>query len=409
MSAQVAARRAIEALRSGVPSRGAVAALGSAQSEIEDRFTAMLDQIAGDAPARGLLIGGDFGAGKSHALEHLAHLALNARFMVSKVVIGKETPMHDPVKVFRAAIESATLPGEPRLALDQVAAELQLGSQPYTELFRWVHSPAAGLNERFGASLFLFERLLAVDEEFVQSLVRFWSGDPIKVSDLRRRLKETGNAATYPLPPVGIRDLALQRFRFVSRLARAAGYAGWVILLDEVELIGRYSVLQRAKSYAEIARWIQGASDSSPLGCLLAMTSDFEGAVLETRNDQEMVPARLRSRNTPDSDAMAVQAEEGMKIIGREMIRLAAPDRAELDRTYRRLREIHGEAFGWDPPDVPSLEHLRATRMRQHVRAWINEWDLVRLDASFVPETEVIEVATDYREDVDLEGRDETG
>lgn len=409
MSAQVAARRAIEALRSGVPSRGAVALLGSAQSEIEDRFTALLDQIAGDCPARGLLIGGNFGAGKSHALEHLAHLALNARFMVSKVVIGKETPLHDPVKVFRAAIESATLPGEPRLALDQVAAELQLGSQPYTELFRWVHSPAAGLNERFGASLFLFERLLAVDQEFVQSLVRFWSGDPIKVSDLRRRLKETGNAATYPLPPVGIRDLALQRFRFVSRLARAAGYAGWVVLLDEVELIGRYSVLQRAKSYAEIARWIQGASDSSPLGCLLAMTSDFEGAVLETRNDQEMVPARLRSRNNPDSDAMAGQAEEGMRIIGREMIRLAAPDRAELDRTYHRIRQIHGEAFEWDPPDVPGLEHLRATRMRQHVRAWINEWDLVRLDASFVPDTEVIEVTTDYREDVDLEGRDDTG
>lgn len=406
---QVAARRVIEAVRSGVPSRGAVASLGSAQSEIEDRFTAMLDQIGSGSPPRGLLIGGDFGAGKSHALEHLAHLAMNARFMVSKVVISKETPLHDPMKVFRAAVESAMLPGEPRLALDQVCTELQLGSQSYTELFRWVHSPAAGLNERFGASLFLFERLLAVDEEFVQTIVRFWSGDPIKVSDLRRRLKDTGNAATYPLPPVNLRDLALQRFRFVARLVRASGYAGWVVLLDEVELIGRYSVLQRAKSYAEIARWIQPSSDTSPLGCLLAMTSDFEEAVLSARNDQEMVPARLRSRNNPDFDAMAGQAEEGMRIIGREMIRLVSPDGAELDRTYQRLRQIHGEAFGWDPPDVPGLERLRATRMRQYVRAWINEWDLVRLDASFVPQTEVVEVATDYREDADLEGRDEGG
>ena len=39
---RVAARRAIEALRAGVPSRDAVAVLGSGQTEIEDRFPALL-------------------------------------------------------------------------------------------------------------------------------------------------------------------------------------------------------------------------------------------------------------------------------------------------------------------------------------------------------------------------------
>ena len=42
----VARRRAVEALRSGVPSRDAVAALGSGQPEAEDRFTALLEQVA---------------------------------------------------------------------------------------------------------------------------------------------------------------------------------------------------------------------------------------------------------------------------------------------------------------------------------------------------------------------------
>ncbi len=41
--------------------------------------------------------------------------------------------------------------------------------------------------------------------------------------------------------------------------------------------------------------------------------------------------------------------------------------------------------------------------MRQYVRSWINEWDLVRLDPSFLPQTEVINIATDYREDSALE------
>ena len=41
--------------------------------------------------------------------------------------------------------------------------------------------------------------------------------------------------------------------------------------------------------------------------------------------------------------------------------------------------------------------------MRQYVRAWINEWDLVRLDSAYRPQTEVVAIATDYREDTALE------
>lgn len=42
--------------------------------------------------------------------------------------------------------------------------------------------------------------------------------------------------------------------------------------------------------------------------------------------------------------------------------------------------------------------------MRQYVRAWINAWDLVRLDPTHQPDHEVVEVASDYAEDEALEG-----
>jgi bacteriophage exclusion system BrxC/D-like protein len=110
-SGRLAARRAIEALRSGVPSRDAVAALGSGQSDIEDRFTTLIDGIGQVRTGpRGLLLGGGFGAGKSHVLEHLTHLALDRGYAVSRIVVSKETPLHDPAKVLRAAVESAVLP-----------------------------------------------------------------------------------------------------------------------------------------------------------------------------------------------------------------------------------------------------------------------------------------------------------
>ncbi|MGI8647464.1 MAG: hypothetical protein ACR2JX_04445 [Mycobacteriales bacterium] len=58
-------------------------------------------------------------------------------------------------------------------------------------------------------------------------------------------------------------------------------------------------------------------------------------------------------------------------------------------RAYLRLKELHGSAFDWEPPDVAGLERLGATRRRQYVRAWINKWDLVRLDPDYQPDIQI--------------------
>ncbi len=412
---QLAGRRALEALRAGVPNRDAVAALGSLQTAVEDRFTQLLDSVravsagqalgegANDGP--GMLIGGGFGSGKSHVLQYLAHLALDAGFVVSKVVISKETPLHDPAKLFRAAIEEARVPGRPGSAIDEIATGLRTESDQYAALYRWLHNDDVPVDSRFAASLFLHEYARG-DAEFADRIVRFWAGDPLPVADLRRRLREAGAANTYRLASVKERDLAVQRFRFVSRLIGAAGYAGWVILIDEVELIGRYSMLQRAKSYAEVARWVRGDrhDPSAPLCAVLTTVEDFEAQVLVGKNDVELIPKKLRLKGTAEHDLLAGAAETGMRVIERGQLRLQPPDRDELDRTYAKLKAIHGAAYGWEPPDVEGLERLPSNRMRQYVRAWINAWDLRRLDSSYQPEITKSEILIDFTEDVALEG-----
>lgn len=425
---RITSRRALEALRAGVPNRDAVAALGSLQTGVEDRFSQLLESVrssaehagltdakstdakspAATASGPGMLIGGGFGAGKSHVLEYLAHMALDAGFVVSKVVISKETPLHDPAKLYRAAIDEARLPDRPGSAIDEIAAGLKTQSNEYASLYRWLHTDDAPVDSRFAASLFLHEHARG-DAEFADRIVRFWAGDPLPISDLRRRLKEAGAATTYRLASVKERELSVQRFRFVSRLVRAAGYAGWVLLIDEVELIGRYSQLQRAKSYAEVARWVRGDRDDpgAPLGAVLTTVEDFAAQVLVGKNDVELIPKKLRLKGTAEHDRLASSAETGMRIIEREQLRLQPPDRDELDRTYAKLKSIHGEAYGWVPPDVEGLERLPSNRMRQYVRAWINAWDLRLLDPSYEPEITTSEVAIDFSEDADLEGSDD--
>ena len=409
--APLSARRALEALRAGVPSRDAVAVLGSLQTAIDDRFSELLASVNDPGrtePVGGILIGGGFGSGKSHVLQHLAERALSAGFVVSKVVISKETGLHDPVKVLRAAVEEAQVPGRLGSAIDEIASGLHTASPEYAALYRWVHSDGVPIDSRFAATLFVHEYARG-DAEFADRIVRFWAGDPLPLADLRRRLKEAGASGTYKLASVKERDLAIQRFRFIPRLIRAAGFAGWVILLDEVELIGRYSFLQRAKSYAEVNRWIRGDRDDpgAPLAAVLATVEDFETQVLVGKNDIELIPSRLRLKGTADADLLAGAAEAGMRVIERQQVPVQPPDREALDRTYGALKSIHAAAHGWEPPDVEGLERLPSNRMRQYVRAWINEWDLLQLDPTYRPSSTTTDVHLDFSEAAELEGEGE--
>ena len=362
-----------------------------------------MDDVPNRAQTPGLLVAGDFGSGKSHLLEYLQDVALEQHFVCSKVVISKETPLHDPAKLYRAAIQAASAPGKRGSALTEIAFGLRSDSRGYADLVGWANDAESGLDARFAATLFLFERVR--DEEVRDRIISFWGGDPLNTSELRRWLRDHGEAATYQLENVGARDLPLHRFAFTPRLMVAAGYSGWVLLVDEVELIGRYSFKQRARAYAELARWAGNLSGERFPGLItvFAITSDFGAKVLYERNDVERIPGRLRASGLEADQTLAERAERGMRLLEREAIPLRRPSRETLAHTREQVRRIHAAAYGWEPPPLGADEELATTRMRQYVRQWINEWDLRRLYPDQPVDLVVSDIAVDYAEDPDLE------
>ncbi|HXE73507.1 MAG TPA: BREX system ATP-binding domain-containing protein [Candidatus Nitrosotenuis sp.] len=410
---RVECRRAAEALRSGVPSWAAVRVLGSGQSRLEARFLELLGRVDEEASrgrqVAGMLVRAGFGEGKSHLLTCFEHLALENNFAVSRVVISKETPLGDPARLLASAVEDLRVPGKIGRGLDEVAVLLrprtgQAGFRSLAEGLgddRW-------LNARFAATLFLYENA-AQDEELVDRVVRFWSGDKLTAAEIRRHVKDLGGPG-YRLEPIKARDLALQTFTFLPLLMRAAGLRGWVLLLDEVELVGRYTRLGRGRAYAELARWL-GALEDDPRPGLLgvaAITSDFERDVLRgerTRDLDDIVPY-LQARGEAE---VAAAARRGMDLITRAEA-LSAPDERLLQEAYSKLRSLHGAAYEWDPPDVRWPETLPTNSMRTYVRAWINAWDVRRL----YPQERADEggylvdhLDTSYGEQADLESGDQ--
>jgi hypothetical protein len=404
----VAARRAIEALRSGVPNGDAVRALGCNQPEVEARFANLLSAVGPaasiDAQAPGLLIAGGFGSGKSHLLEYLQQVALAENFVASRVVISKETPLFDQAKLFRAAVESAHVPRRNGMAIHEIALGLRQDSRAYADLYKWANSPAAGIAAVFPATLLLHERLNS-DPELAEKIRNFWSGDPLPIKDVRDGLRQIGEVAAFSLKAAKVRELTEQRFMFASRLIQGAGYRGWVLLVDEVELVGRYSLVQRGKSYAELARWL-GRIDGMHvpgLATVAAITDDYAAEVLQVKGDRDYVGAKLRDKGTPEFQTLAARAEAGMRIIDREALMLLRPTAETLSLTYEQLRTIHARAHAWEPPDVGAAEHSLTRSMRAHVRRWINEWDLKRLYPGSIVSTEERQLQTSYEEDDALE------
>jgi hypothetical protein len=419
----VKVRRAVEALRAGVPSRAVVDALGCGQPAIEARVRQQLEDAAAAGTAKqvpGTLIAGGFGTGKSHLLEYIQHFALDENFICSKIVISKETPLYDPVKVYRAAITGAKAPGRQGAALTEIAATLNVRGGPFDDLLDWTRSGESGLNPRFAALTYLLDPARA-GMEAREQIIAHLTGDRLGVAQIRTWLREARADVTAQMPPLSERDLSLQRFRYIPRLFAAAGYVGWLLLFDEVELIGRYSLQQRARAYAEVARWLGKAPGKGFPGitAVLAITSDFAAAVLEPggKNDLEVIPNRL----APRGEALAANpsrsgrrgrgdeadlyrlAERGMNALRRDAVSLRQPDKASRARTYDLVRALHARAYDWDPPDVHQIEWLGSRPMREYVRSWITEWDLARIYPGYSVQVEVEEVVLSYSEEPELE------
>lgn len=406
---QLESRRAIEALRAGVPNRDAVRALGCSQPEIESRFLRCLDECQEAAErheqAKGLMVAADFGAGKSHLLEYLQHLALESNFVASKVVISKETPLFDPAKLFLSAVDSAIAPGQQGNALREVAQRLDQ-SPGFPAFYDHVLSDGAGLDRRFGASLCVYANARSTDLEWTDRVVSFWCGRKLNVTEVNRALKQLGQGGPWRFAKIANRELALQRFRFAAMLMRAAGYAGWVLLLDEAELIGRYSLRQRAKSYAELARWmgaLKAGSTFPGIVSVLAITPDFETAILDEKGDSDSVRARLTVTGSPEELLAVGEAEAGMRQI-RSAVRLRQLDGDQISQVVERLRHTYHEAYGWCPPPADCIPRRPgSTPMRSYIRRWVTEWDLERLFPAYAPDVETAAVDHTLEEDRDLE------
>ena len=339
MTESEVARRVVENLRSGIPSRVVAQHYPMGREAILGRIEADLAAIeAGESSAVHLrFLRAPYGEGKSHALHAMWNVAARRQWLVSWAVISRETPFDKLPTVYRKLVENTYLPDAAQPGFRRLLEHLKPGGRPAEDVLEFarqhLHNKIATILEN------VFE---GVTSEALDDLYRDLAGDFMSVPDVkavhRRNFGRAVRMNTF-------RQQAdtFDYMRLVDFLSQTQGHRGWLILLDEMELMAKLGSKARARAYANLVRLRHGALPHTYVICAIA--DNFYNEVLLRESDR--LPQWLRDRQETE---LADTAQEALKAISEDPLRLVPLASGDLLAVFDRLLEDHAQAYGWRPP-----------------------------------------------------------
>lgn len=364
----------VEHLRAGVPSTEAASLLSSGRQRLSQEVLRDLEATAGGSPHRPRIIAGGYGEGKSHSLAMIAALAEQENFVVSHLTVSRETPLDRADRVYRRIVQRTHVPAVARPGLDILLDKVQGNAERVQRLLRFA---AQELHQKL--ALVLEARF---EGEFGRSedLDRDLQGYLLSGAEARRAYREaTGRRAAMFQSPRMRDDISY--LRLMQELALQAGYAGWVVLVDEVEMIGRLGRVGRGRSYALIDH-LADRERFARTYLVLAVASSFQHDLKERLEELEQLPGWLAGHGRGD---LVSAAQTWVRRL-QEAAPLPPLTEEDYVRVFDAIVQAHALAYDWQPP-LGGREVLNAVRaslqehdlkVRQLVRAAVHYLDLLR-------------------------------
>jgi hypothetical protein len=339
-------REIIDALRRGtVPQRGLnTFAVGT------DRFAAAFDDELATVAAGGAgfkAVRGEYGSGKTFVVRWLAELARTQGFATAEVQISEgETPLHHLETVYRRLCERLTTAdtagGALRSAVDSWFFALHedvvaAGTVQSSDAEAVLAATDALAEQRLGAVAARAPALAAVLRGYRRALA---DGDTARAEGLLAWLGGQPHVAASVKRAAGIRgdldhDAALAFLAGLLSILRGAGYAGLVVVLDEVETLQRVRSDARDRALNALRQLIDEVDQGRYPGLYLVITGTpafFDGP----QGAQRLAPLaqRLHTDLTTDTRFDSPRAVQ---------LRLAGFTIDGLGQVGRRIRDLYAE------------------------------------------------------------------
>lgn len=333
------AKHMIESLRSGIPSRAVGAYFSEARPDILRRISSRMQTVRESGHSDGMIFTGRYGEGKTHLLNTVFHMATTSNLVVSYVAVGKETPFNNLSLLYQKVIAGTYLPGEVQPGFESKLENMTPGSGAAGEMLSYA---ATQLDS--DKLYFLFKAYLETkDEEEKTAFLWDLEGDLASISLIKRSYRKvTGNPAKLARPFKKTQHM-MDYFRFMSHLFVTLGYDGWVILFDEVELLGRLGKAARLNSYVRMYPFLQPTGQLEKVMSLFALSASYSEDVIDKRKEADSISVRFAE----DQDAYTAACHVINAILkAPELVPLS---KSEVLEILTRLQAFHGEAYDWTP------------------------------------------------------------
>jgi len=368
----------VESLRAGIPTRASTRELSDLRPSLTKLIKQDLAQLAQGNIPQGRLVWGAYGQGKTHALTTIEHVALDLGFAVSRVSLSREVSCHHLFNFYGRVASAIRTPNSQIFGIQPALDKKASGDLPDSRIQepnRYIHPLPA----------FVLEDYFYTTGEEQDLLYGDLMGTRLAMPDLRRIHRACRGE---PLPKVesnfGVKKHGSAYFGLMADVIAWCGYKGWVILIDEVELIGRLGKVGRLDAYQNL-NWLLNWSKTMPypiytVGVVASslrsdvwFSSDLPGSA---KNDVSQIPELAAQK-------LGQNAEAEMKKFFETAISNQCPTteplaQGELIKLLESLVELHRIAYAWDAQlDIRKLiQHIGSQPVRTHIRAALEALDI---------------------------------
>jgi hypothetical protein len=382
------ARQSIEALRLGVVPQAKVSELTVGfQSERQSIETALEAAVLHGGEVRAIV--GEYGAGKSHLFEWTSAESLKRNYLVARASLdGFEVPPNKPNRIYNELICSLRYPSRTDGgSLGPLFDELIESGQVSSVIKRMVR-----LHERcsLADALILYERCQKRQDSLSADVVLRWiAGEKTFVAQVKAVAE---GSFTRICSTMSAADQFCYLLTGIGWLAKQAGYAGLVVLLDEAE---HYNSLTYNRLYAEtfFKGMIYAALDSNQskiracstvhgFGCGLAHGSQIPYP-FRYADESSLVFMFAVTTSAPILLSLA-QWLDDVRIIRLEN----KLSEGEIERLMAQIYVFHRRAYAYDRKE--DFVHVGSALVRHYESGLINLRQLVRLS------TEVFDLIYSY-------------
>lgn len=330
------ARHVVEALRSGIPSRAVGQYFSEARPKIMKEISGRLDMVSEEGKSSGMVISGKYGEGKTHLLNTIFNLAHSNHMVVSFLSLSKETPMDKLYLVYQKLMQNTYLPKRQQPGFMHELEKISANSPIASEMLLY-----AAKQLETDKLYYLFRSYLNTEDSDEKFLLQAdLEGDFIANAPLKKIYRRIFNQPVKYNVNFTKTKHCMDYFSFMSHLFLQMGYHGWVILIDETELMGRLGKKARLNAYRNMASFLFPQKALESVFGVFALSASYVEDVIEGKHEYENLEAIYPEAQEP--------AKSVLDLLTRAP-QLLPLTKAEIHEVLYKIQDFHGRAYGWTP------------------------------------------------------------